>query len=121
MRLKADPHVTELTGTAGLLLVTTLHGAGLADGFTIGHLRDLEVDLYAELALQFGKHDVQMLFAQTGKDHFAGLFVGGENNGRIFAHDPAQTGGDFIFFVNGEYIKLYRLSILLISSLFLNT
>ena len=98
MRLKADPNIAELAGTAGLLLVAALDLAGLADGFTVSDLRDLEIDLHAELALELGKHDVEMLFAEAGKNHFAGLFIGGEDDGRIFAHDPAQAGGDFIFF-----------------------
>ena len=66
--LELDPDVAELAVAASLLLVAALRLAALADGLTVRHARILECDLDAELILQLGQRDLQMLGAQTADD-----------------------------------------------------
>ena len=70
-------HLTELTGTAGLLLVTVLGRCNLGDGLAVRHLGSVEFDVLLELVGNSPLHIVDVLLAHTGKDgltQFLGVF-----------------------------------------------
>ena len=49
VRLKANPNVAELTGTAGLLFMTSLNLTALADCLSVCNTGNFEVNFNAEL------------------------------------------------------------------------
>ena len=73
--LEVDDDIAELAMTAGLLLMAALLLAGLADGLAVGDAGSLQADLDAELVLQLGLDDIQVLLAQTTDDLLVGLGV----------------------------------------------
>ena len=94
---KLDPHITELSVTAGLFLVASLYLHLLANGLAIGHTGFFQRDFHAKLGLQTGYQHIQMLFAQTGDDHLMGLRVIFKTNGRVFFHQAENTLCHFVF------------------------
>ena len=80
--------------TAGLLLVAALRLAALADGLTVRHARILERDLDAELILQLGQRDLQMLGAQTADDLLLRFGVDHEPDGGVLLDQAGQRAAD---------------------------
>ena len=99
--LKADPHVTELAGTAGLLLMAALLGHGLADLLTVGHAGLLQLHVHIEAALQLGNQNVHMDIAGGGEHHLTGLGVVDHGEGGIFFVQTNQTLSHLIFLAAG--------------------
>ena len=64
-RANEQMHLTELSGTSGLLLVTVLSGCDLCDGLAVRNLRSKELDLKAELVVQTPLHDIDVLLSVT--------------------------------------------------------
>ena len=92
--LELDPDVAELAVAAGLFLVAALRLAALADGLTVRHARILERDLDAELILQLGQRDLQMLGAQTADDLLLRLGVDHEPDGGVLLDQAGQRAAD---------------------------
>ena len=118
-----DPHIAELSVSAGLLLMPPLDVNLLADGFAIGDLRELQQALRTELAGKFLGDDFKMQFAQAAEDRFGGFHILANANGRILFHQSIQAGENLVFLacllcIHGhgnaggrelEIVKLYRL------------
>ena len=92
--LEVDDDIAELAMTAGLLLMTALLLAGLADGLAVGDAGSLQADLDAELVLQLGLDDVQMLLTQTTDDLLVSLGVVLVAQGGVFFHQAGQRTAD---------------------------
>ena len=93
-RLKLNPDVAVLAMTTRLFLMLALNLNRLADGFTVSDGRSLQQNVNTELGFQFGKGDIQMLFAQAGKDLLAGLRIGCIGQSGIFFEDTGNRGRD---------------------------
>ncbi len=63
---------------------------GLADGLAVGDLRLADVALDLELAAHTVDDDVELELAHTGDQGLAGLFVGGDLEGRILVGQLRQ-------------------------------
>ena len=92
--LEVDDDIAELAVAAGLLLMTALLLAGLADGLAVGDTRSLEADLHAELILQLGLDHVEVLLTQTADDLLMGLGVVEVAQGGVFLHQTGQSAAD---------------------------
>ena len=92
--LEVDDDIAELAMTAGLLLMTALLLAGLADGLAVSDTRSLEADFHAELILQLGFDHVEVLLAQTADDLLMGLGVVDVAQGGVFFHQTGQSAAD---------------------------
>ena len=92
--LEVDDNITELAVTAGLLLMTALLLAGLADGLAVGDAGCFQPDLHAELVLELGLHHVQMLLAQTADHLLMGLGIVLVAQGGVFFHQAGQRAAD---------------------------
>ena len=93
-RLELNPHIAELAVAAGLLFVAALCLAALADGLAVGHARGLQRDLNAELILQLGKRDLQMLGAQTADDLLLRLGIDHKADGGVLLDQAGQCAAD---------------------------
>src|SRR5690606_36524858 len=83
-RLEANPVVTELAATTGLTDKLAFDLAGIANRFTVGHLRLTDIGFNVEFTLHAVKDDVQVQLAHTTNDGLAGLFISTHAEGRIF-------------------------------------
>ena len=99
--LKADPHVAELAGTAGLLLVAALLGDGLADLLAVGHPGLLQLHVHAEAGLELGHQHIGLDVAGGGEHHLVGLCVVDHGEGGILLVEAGQTGGDLVVLTAG--------------------
>jgi len=93
-----DNNVTELTMSAGLLLVAAANVDLLADGLTVRNFGILQDALYAELGSKLlgGNFDVQL--AQTAQQGLGGLNILGDGEGRVFFDEAVESGEDLVFF-----------------------
>ena len=80
--LEADPNVTELAGTAGLLLVTGREPLPALDLLAISNASGLKLGLDAEAALELCAQNVNLNVACAGDDHLMGPCVVDEGKGR---------------------------------------
>ena len=101
LRLKADPHVTELAAAAGLLLVAALLLDGLADLLTVRHADGLQLGLHVEAALQLADEHIHLHIAGAGEDHLVGLAVVDHGEGGVFLVQAGQALGDLILLAAG--------------------
>ena len=92
--LKLDPNITVLAVAAGLLLVLALNTDLLADGLTVGNTGLHQTHIDAELGLELGNDDVQMLFAQAGDDLLLGLDVILEADAGVLLDQALHGTGD---------------------------
>ena len=76
------------SGSGNLLL------AGLADGLAVGDAGCFQADLHAELVLQLGLDDIQVLLAQTTNDLLVGLSIVKIAQGGVFFHQAGQRAAD---------------------------
>ena len=83
-------NLTELTCTAGLLLVAVLGGSDLGDGLAIRNLRLIELDIHAKLIDQTPLHDIDMLLAVALENGLAKLLVVVHDYGWILGRDLLQ-------------------------------
>ena len=89
--LNLQHHVAVLAAAARLLDELAFNFvAGLADGFTVGHLRLADVGFNAELALHAVDQNFQVQFAHAGNDGLAGFFVAAHAERRIFLSQTRQ-------------------------------
>ena len=95
--LEANGTLTELSSTTGLLLMFTFSFNHLADSFAVSDTRLTEFCFSVELILNFLADDIELHFADTGKDHFVGFSIFLEFEGAIFVHQLIKTCENFIF------------------------
>ena len=101
LRLEADPHVTELTGTAGLLLVAAV-GLNLAlDFLAVCDAGRSKLGVNAEAALQLGAEHVDLDVALAGNNHLVGLGVVDQVEGNVFLVQPGKAAGDLVVLTLG--------------------
>ena len=104
--LEVHEHLCELAGTTGLLLVgVDLVEHGLADGLAVGNLRLADVALDLELAAHTVDDDVELELAHTCDQGLAGLFVGGDLEGRILVGELRK--GDAHLLLIGLGLRLH--------------
>ena len=96
-----DPAVAELAAAAGLLLVASLHLHLALDGFAVGHLRSLQVDVDLEAALGAldGKLDVEL--AHAGEQDVARLLVVLQLEGDVVVEQLGHGCEDLVFLALG--------------------
>ena len=94
--LEADPHVAELAGAAGLLLVAALLGDGLADLLPVGHPDGLQLRLHVEAALELADQHVHLHVAGAVEHHLVGLGVVGDGEGGVLLVHAGEALGDLV-------------------------
>ena len=99
--LEADPHVAELAGAAGLLLVAALLGDGLADLLPVGYPGRLQLRLHIEAALQLGHQHIHLDIAGGVNDHLVGLGVVLHPEGGVLLVHPVQALGHLVLLAAG--------------------
>ena len=99
--LEADPHVAELAGAAGLLLVAALLLHGLADLLTIGYTGGLQLGLHVEAALQLGHQHIHLDIAGGIEDHLVGLGVVHHGEGGVLLVQAVQALGHLVVLALG--------------------
>ena len=85
-RFHLDLAIAELTVSARLLLVATLHVGLAANGLAIRHLWRLQDDLGVVAVLQLRNHDFDVLLAGSRDEEFLGLRIAEEAQHHIFFH-----------------------------------
>ena len=75
IRLNDEVHLTELTGTTGLLLMTIVGTCSLGDRLTIRDLRLEELDRHLIVVLQTPFEGTEVELTLTGNDHLTELFT----------------------------------------------
>src|SRR5690348_14649770 len=96
-RLHLDLAVAVLAVPPGLLLVPALHVGFAADGFAVGHLGRLQIDLGVVALFQFGNDDFDVLLAGAGDEEFLGLLVTEEAQHGVLFHDLVDAVGELVF------------------------
>ena len=99
--LEADPHVAELAGAAGLLLVAALLGHRLADLLPVGHPGLGQLHLHVEAALELVHQHVHLDVAGGGDHHLVGLGVVHHVKGGVLLVEAAQARGDLVLLAPG--------------------
>ena len=99
--LEANPNVTELAGTAGLLLVTAVSFDLLLDLLAVSNLCGGQDSVDAEAGLQLSNDDIQLLIAGAGDNQLMGFSVVDDGEGGIFLVQTVQTGADLFFLTTG--------------------
>ena len=79
-----------LTGTTGLLLALVVVSEGHGAALAVAHLGSTDFDLDAILAADAFDVDFEMQLAHAGDDGFAGLFVGGDVERRVFLAEALE-------------------------------
>ena len=99
--LEADPHVAELAGAAGLLLVTALLGHRLTDLLPVGHPGLGQLHVHVEAALELVHQHVHLDIAGGGYHHLVGLGVIEHAEGGVLLVEAAQACGDLVLLAPG--------------------
>ena len=81
--LESDPHIAELAGAAGLLLVAALFGDHLTDLLPVGHPGFLQLSLHAEAVFKLGHQHISLDIAGSGEHHLVSLTVVDHGEGGI--------------------------------------
>ena len=90
----ADVDLAELAAPAGLLLVTIAALGVDLDGFAVGDLGLVGVDLDLVAALEPLAEDLQVQLAHAGGHHFLGLRVAVDAEGGVLLADLVQRAGE---------------------------
>ena len=101
LRLKADPHITELTGTAGLFFVTAVGFNFGLDLFTVSNTCGLKFGFHTKTALQLGDQNIQLHVSATGENHLFGFSVVDKSEGAVFFVELVQAAGNFVVLAFG--------------------
>ena len=99
--LEADPDIAELAAAAGLLLMTALLLHGLADLFTVGNARGVELGVHAEAGLELAHEHVDLNVARAGDDHLMGLGVVDDGKGRVLFIEAVEAGAELFLLTAG--------------------
>ncbi len=99
--LEANPNVTELTGTAGLLLVTAVSLNATLDLLAVSNTCGTELGVNTEAGLQLGAENVNLNITGAGDNHLVGLGVVNESEGNVFLVQSCKTAGDLIVLTLG--------------------
>ena len=82
--------LTELTGAAGLLLMTILGGSDLCDSLAVRYLRSEELNLETELVIDSPLDGVDVLLAVSAEDGLTEFLAVFYDDGRILRGDLLQ-------------------------------
>ncbi len=99
--LEANPNVTELTGTAGLLLVTAVSLNATLDLLAVSNTCGMELGVNTEAGLQLGAENVNLDITGAGDNHLVGLSVVNESEGNVFLVQSCKTAGDLVVLTLG--------------------
>ena len=99
-RAYEEVNLTELTCTAGLLLVAVLGGSHLGNGLAIRNLWLIELYVHAELVDQTPLDDVDMLLAVALENGLAELLVVVYDNGRVLGGNLLQCITELLLILN---------------------
>jgi len=99
--LEANPNVTELTGTTGLLLVTAVSLNATLDLLAVSNTCGMELGVNTEAGLQLGAENVNLNITGAGDNHLVGLSVVDESEGNIFFVKSCKTAGNLIVLTLG--------------------
>ena len=101
LRLEADPNVTELAGTAGLLLVTAVCLDLALDLLAVCDAGGLEFGLDIVEVLELGAENADLDIACAGNDHLVSLGVVDESEGDVLLVELCKTRGDLVVLTLG--------------------
>ena len=95
--LSSTPGVAELAPSAGLLLVSALGLSRASNRLLIRYPRGIELDLHSKLPLHLLIRDFQVKVAHSRENHFLGLGIPGQREGRVFLHEPLDGSAHLLF------------------------
>ena len=81
--------------------MTALLLHGLADLFTVGHARGVELGVHAEAGLELAHEHVDLNVARAGDDHLMGLGVVDDGKGRVFLVQTVEAGAELFLLAAG--------------------
>ena len=93
-----QPHIAILAMAAALFLMLALDLHALADSLTVSHPGLAELQLYAELAFQLLRQNLQMDLANAPQESLTGFLVLADNKGSIFLLLLGQGREDLVLF-----------------------
>src|SRR5207302_3298373 len=95
-RMQLDDGVAVLTLAAGLLDVSAFGFSLLANRFAISDLRTANIGLHAVFTKHAVDNDFKVKFAHTGNQSLAGVWLGGNTEGRIFLSETLQRDAELV-------------------------
>ena len=90
-RADEEVNLSELSCSAGLLLVAVLGIGGLGNGLAVRDLRSKEIDLYLELVLKSPLHHIDMLLALSAENGLLQFLGVVHDNCRVLSRNLVES------------------------------
>ena len=99
--LEANPNVTELTGTTGLLLVTAVNFNAALNLFAVCNTCGLKLGVNIVQVLELGAENAKLNVACAGNHHLVSLGVVNQSKGNVFLVELIETCSNLVVLTLG--------------------